>query len=90
MSLKVHSIFSTYSRSLPESPFQQLNAQGRGEDKPEVWDKFYQAMCDDIKRERKRSKGKNFVVTQAVYTRFLSQFCIHCPVPSVPKLKIYQ
>ena len=72
MSLKVHSIFSTYSGSLPESPLQQLNAQGRGEENHEVWDKFYQAMCDDIKRERKRSEGKNFVVTQAVYTRFIS------------------
>ena len=34
-----------------------------------VWDKFYFAMCDDIKRERRVSEGKNFVVSQAVYTR---------------------
>ena len=47
-------------------------AQGRGEENPEVWDKFYIAMCDDIKRERKQSRGKNFVVTQAVYTRSVS------------------
>ena len=47
--------------------------QGRGEENPEVWDKFYIAMCDDIKRERSLSKGKNFVVTQAVYTRFISR-----------------
>ena len=34
-----------------------------------MWDKFYIAMCDDIKRERSLSEGKHFVVTQAVYTR---------------------
>ena len=43
--------------------------QGKGEGNHAVWDKFYFAMCDDIKRERRVSEGKNFVVSQAVYTR---------------------
>ena len=43
--------------------------KGKGEENPEVWDKFYIAMCDDVKRERNRAEGKHFVVTQAVYTR---------------------
>merc|ERR550534_1520347 len=42
---------------------------GEGEGDITVWDDFYSKLCDDIKEKRRQCPGKNFVISQAVYTR---------------------
>jgi len=43
--------------------------KGEGEGDIKVWDEFYSQLCQDIKEKREQNIGKNFVVSQAVYTR---------------------